>query len=308
MKNFLFLALTLALASAACRNTPAEPAAETDESETATTSAVSVSAEAQKAAGIKTATLRRAAAPETFTALGRILQDSQAPCHVYAGTAGRLAAMSAPLGQPVKEGATIASVKLPSGETRPVLAPRGGIVTAVQAAVGEQVNELSFLCSITAVDPIAAVLDIPERSLSRVKAGQSVSIKTAAYPGETFRGTITFVSPEIDPESRTVKAGVAIANPTGRLKFGMFIDAAVNTGVYFTGLAVPSDAVQTGPQGPFVFVKNSPTEFAARPVALGRENNGLTEITGGLRAGEQVAVEGSFLLKSELMKDQMGED
>ena len=105
---------------------------------------------------------------------------------------------------------------------------------------------MSFLFTITEVDPLWGVLDIPERSLELVKAGQKVDIKTAAYPRENFKGTVALVSPEIDQISRMVKARVSIENPAGLLKFGMFLDAAVRTGAYFQGVAVPSDAVQNG--------------------------------------------------------------
>ena len=152
------------------------------------------------------------------------------------------------------------------------------------------------------------MLDIPERGLAQVKAGQGAEIKTAAYPGQAFKGTIAFISPEIDSLSRTVKARVSIENPGGLLKFGMFLDATVRTGAYFQGIAVPAGAVQNGPAGPFVFVKTGKTEFTPRVVETGREKDGLLEIKKGVKAGESVVVENAYLLKSEMMKSQMGED
>ena len=82
----------------------------------------------------------------------------------------------------------------------------------------------------------------------------------------------------------------------------------MRTGSYFQGVAVRADAVQNGPEGAFVFVKTGKTVFTARPVATGREKDGLVEIKKGLSPGDKVVVEGAFLLKSEMLKAEMGGD
>ncbi|OGS53757.1 MAG: hypothetical protein A3J79_05125 [Elusimicrobia bacterium RIFOXYB2_FULL_62_6] len=269
---------------------------------------VEITAAAQKEGGIRTETLRRASVAETFQAMGRVMQDAQKPHHVTAGGTGRVQALSAALGAAVGPGDVLAVIKTPSGAEAQATAPRKGIVTAIHAAEGDQVNEMSFLFTLTEIDPLWGVLDIPERSLELVKPGQKAGIKTAAYPGAVFSGTVVSLSPEIDTLSRTVKARVSIENPAGLLKFGMFIDASVRTGGYFQGVAVRADAVQNGPEGAFVFVKTGATVFTARPVVTGREKDGLVEIKKGLSPGDKVAVEGAFLLKSEMMKAEMGED
>ncbi|MBI4350706.1 MAG: efflux RND transporter periplasmic adaptor subunit [Elusimicrobia bacterium] len=269
---------------------------------------VEITAAAQKEAGIKTETLKRASVAETFQAMGRVMQDAQKPHHVTAGGMGRLAELTAVLGAAVNAGDVLAVIKAPSGAETRVTAPHKGIVTAMHAAEGEQVNEMTFLFTLTDIDPLWGVLDIPERSLALVKPGQKAGIKTAAYPDAVFNGTIVSLSPEIDQLSRTVKARVSIENPAGLLKFGMFIDASVRTGGYFQGVAVRADAVQNGPDGAFVFVKTGETAFVPKQVVTGREKDGVVEIKKGLKPGEKVVVEGAFLLKSEMMKAEMGED
>ncbi|MDP2864676.1 MAG: efflux RND transporter periplasmic adaptor subunit [Elusimicrobiota bacterium] len=269
---------------------------------------VEVSADAQREGGIRTETVKRSSMPETFQAMGRIMQDAQKPHHIAAGASGRLVALSAALGAAVEAGAVVATVKTADGTEATPTAPHKGIVTAVHASEGDAVNEMTFLFTTTDMDPLWGVLDIPERSLALVKPGQLAEIRTAAYPREVFKGTIAFVSPEIDTVSRTVKARVAIANPAGRLKFGMFLDAAVLTGGYLRGVTLNSDAVQNGPAGPFVFVKTGDTGFAPRPVETGGEKDGLTQIVRGVNPGDKVVTEGAFLLKSEMMKSLMGED
>jgi cobalt-zinc-cadmium efflux system membrane fusion protein len=277
-----------------------------EESEASHSGLVEVSAEAQREGGIRTETVKRSSVPQTFQAMGRILQDAQKPHHITAGASGRLVTLSAALGSAVEAGAAVAVVKTAAGAEVMPAAPHKGIVTAVHAAEGEAVNEMTFLYTITDMDPLWGVLDIPERSLAQVKPGQKVEIRTAAYPKEVFKGVISFVSPEIDTISRTVKARVAIENPAGRLKFGMFLDATVYTGGYLRGVTLRSSAVQNGPAGPFVFVKTADEDFAPRPVETGGEKDGLTEVLKGVSPGEKVVVEGAFLLKSEMMKGTLG--
>lgn len=263
---------------------------------------VEISTAAQKAGGIRTETLRRTSVPRTFQALGRVMQDAQKPHHITAGAPGRLETLSGFLGQAVDFGQVLAVIRPASGPAVPASAPHKGIVTAVHAGEGDPVTEMTFLFTITAIDPLWGVLDIPERSLEQVRSGQAVEIKTAAYPGKAFKGTIAFISPEIDSVSRTIKARVSIENPGGLLKFGMFLDATVRTGAYLQGLAVRSGAVQNGPGGPFVFVKTCETGFAARPVETGREQDGLVEIIKGLVPGDKVVTEGAYLVKSEMIQ------
>jgi cobalt-zinc-cadmium efflux system membrane fusion protein len=312
MKDFKYLILALALAGAPGCGEKAPDAGAREEAHgeaghRGESGTVEVTEEAQRTGGIRAVALRRAAVAETFQALGRVMQDAQKPHHVAAGSAGAIVSLAA-LGQAVNAGDELAVIRGQGGAETRVAAPHKGIVTAVHSSEGDQVNEMSFLFTVTDIDPLWGVLDIPERELERVRAGQAADIRTAAYPGRAFKGTVAFVSPEIDPVSRTEKARVSIENPQGLLKFGMFIDAAVRTGAYFQGIAAPADAVQNGPAGPFVFVKTGKTDFVPRPVETGREKDGLVEIKKGLSAGESVVTEGAYLLKSEMMKAQMGED
>lgn len=263
---------------------------------------VEISTEAQKEGGIRIETAKRGSVPETYQAMGRVMQDAQKPLHIAATGSGRLETLSTALGAAVEPGQVLAVIKPPAGAALMVTAAHKGIVTALHAAEGDQVNELTFLLTMTEVDPLWGVLDIPERTLEQVRQGQKAAIKTAAYPKSWFTGTITSVSPEIDPQSRTVKARVSIENPGGLLKFGMFIDAVVRTGGYFRGIAVRPDAVQHGSAGPFVFVKTCDTGFMPRPVETGRELGGLIEILKGVSPGEKVVVEGAYLVKSEMLQ------
>lgn len=267
-----------------------------------------LSAQSQKEAGIKTEVLRQVAVPETFQALGRVMQDSQKSYHATAGCAGTVEKVPVSLGQAVKAGEQLARLRTLSGKEAVVVAEHGGIVTALHASDGERVNELSFIATVTDIDPLWGVIDVPERSMGLIRKGQRVKIRTEAYRGRIFPGEVSFISPEIDPDSRTVKVRVAINNPDGLLKFGMFIDCDIVTGEAFRALMVAADAVQSRGDGRFVFVRKSGTSFEARPVVTGREKDGLVELLSGVSPGEAVVTSGAYMLKSELMKSQLEGD
>ena len=311
MKNLIMpVALAAMLCAGGCSDgqEAAQEAASAAETVAERPEQVELSPEAQRAGGIKTVVLKPVKVMETFEAMGRVMQDAQKPFHATAGAAGRVESVSVTLGQKVKAGDALAVIKSLSGENVGVAAGHAGIVTALHSAEGDAVNEMTFIATITDTDPLWGVLDVPERKLGLVRKGQAVDIKTEAYPGRSFSGNISFISPEIDAASRTVKVRVAIANPDGLLKFGMFIDCVIRTGEYFSGLALPSDAVQNSKEGQFVFVKTAENVFAPRAVETGREKDGLTEIKKGVSPGDTVVTEGAYLVKSEMMKSLMGED
>ncbi|MDD4005206.1 MAG: efflux RND transporter periplasmic adaptor subunit [Elusimicrobiaceae bacterium] len=312
MKKNISLALTGAvLALCGCGDKtdgPQQPAEQPAGQAASFYAPVTISADAQAAANITAVKARKAGAAETFQAMGHAMQDAQATHHVSAAAAGRLESFAVTLGQRVAPGDTLAELRDSSGAKIRLISGYTGIVSAFHTGPGAQVDGNTFICTITEIDPLWGVLDIHEINLSKLRAGQKVTVRTAAYPGRTFAGTIVFVSPEIDPESRTVKARVSMENPAGLMKFGMFIDAEVETGRYSDGILLPSSAVQNGPDGPFVFVKKPGGEFIPRPVQAGATRDGKTEITGGLKPGEEVVAEGAYLLKSEMLKNQIEGD
>jgi cobalt-zinc-cadmium efflux system membrane fusion protein len=307
MSRHILLASAALLALAACRGKQAA-APEKDERPKGGNRAIVVSTESQTAISLRLEKLQVTSMPETLTVVGRILQDAQTCHHIPAKAAGTVHSVAVSLGQKVAKGETLAVLKNRAGEETPVASDYSGVVTAAHADPGDSVDDGMFLFSVTEVDPLWGVLDIHERNLAKIRVGQSVEIRTAAYPDSVSRGKIIFVSPEIDSVTRTVKARVSIANPDGRLKLGMFLDASIRLDSGSRGLFVPRGAVQTVPEGSIVFVQSGPNEFRPAPVSLGREQDEWVQVLDGLKAGDIVAFSGSFMLKSEMLKDQLEGD
>ncbi|MCZ7624886.1 MAG: efflux RND transporter periplasmic adaptor subunit, partial [Candidatus Methylomirabilis sp.] len=148
------------------------------------------------------------------------------------------------------------------------------------------------------------------RTWVRFDAGHLLKSTSRAYPGETFRGTISYISDLLDPDTRTAKARVEIPNPQRKLKLGMFATVRLRARVAdgaATVTAIPLAAIQQIDGQPSVFVKLDAVRFARRRVKLGPASGDLVEIAEGLKGDEQLVTTGSFTLKSEFLKEQLAQ-
>ncbi|MCC7261201.1 MAG: efflux RND transporter periplasmic adaptor subunit [Candidatus Latescibacteria bacterium] len=189
-----------------------------------------------------------------------------------------------------------------------VTAPLAGTVVEKHLTLGELVGPETAVCTIADLSSLWIILSIYEKDIPSVHPGQPVEVAVDAYPVKKFQGTLTYVGAMLDEQTRTVEARVEIANAEGALKPGMFARVALQTEIFSDALAVPAAALQREGEGQVVFVAQDDTSFVQRVVQVGRAFDGWIEITKGLQAGEQVATEGSFILKSELAKASFGEE
>lgn len=188
----------------------------------------------------------------------------------------------------------------------PVRSPIGGIITEKHAIVGELADPSKSLYTVADLSSVWVLVDIHEKDLAKVRRGQAATVIVGAFPDQKFRGRITYLADLVDEATRTVKARVEVANPGRKLKPEMF--ATVELALAADAppvLAVPEDAVQELDGRKLIFVAENDTEFAARPVELGRASGGMVEVVSGLKEGERYAVKGAFILKSELKKGEI---
>ncbi len=190
----------------------------------------------------------------------------------------------------------------------PVRAPASGIVLTrliTPGAVVQASGDMYVICDLSTIWVIAAV---NEEFLSKVHTGMWARIKVQAYPDRTFTGRVTKIDEKLDPETRTVQVRVEVDNRNGLLKPEMYAGVELEAGGSEQGLFVPQVAVQDVNGQSTVFVEKAAGRFEARPVELGQSMEGLILIRRGLKAGERVAGEGSFILKSQLMKSTLSEE
>jgi cobalt-zinc-cadmium efflux system membrane fusion protein len=165
-------------------------------------------------------------------------------------------------------------------------------------------NIANELFTIGDMGEVWMLADIYEIDLGKVHKGDKVDISAVAYPGETFPGTIDFVSDVLDPVTRTARLRCTVLNPDKKLKPEMYVTAGVTLGSR-PGIAIPRGAVLRLGEQSIVFVQTGKSEtgvlhFSPRPVTTGSEEDGWIEVTHGLEAGEPVVTEGGILLSSQV--------
>jgi cobalt-zinc-cadmium efflux system membrane fusion protein len=187
-------------------------------------------------------------------------------------------------------------------------APFSGIITAFHASIGEAVEPTTELLAITDMSSLWVLADVFEKDLSHVKTGKAVQVRVTSYPGRAFHGKITYVADTIEPKTRTAKVRCVVENNNGLLKLEMF--AAIEIPVDRTNsvLAVPDSSIQQIEGKPVVFVQKSETEFLKREVQTGIASGGFTEIRSGLTAGELLVSKGSFVVKTEFLRNQIAQN
>jgi cobalt-zinc-cadmium efflux system membrane fusion protein len=187
-------------------------------------------------------------------------------------------------------------------------APFPGIITAYHASVGEVVEPSTELLAITDMSSLWVLADVFERDLSHVVTGKGVHVRVPSYPEKVFRGKITYVADTIEPKTRTAKVRCEVENNKGLLKLGMFATVDIPVVRAQAVLAVPDSAIQQIEGKTVVFMRASEDEFQMREVQTGISGGGYTEIRSGLQAGDVLASRGSFIVKTEFLRDFIGED
>ncbi|MDX2055977.1 MAG: efflux RND transporter periplasmic adaptor subunit, partial [Polyangiaceae bacterium] len=176
-------------------------------------------------------------------------------------------------------------------------APLSGTVTQVQVNIGRFVGTEDTLLEIVDTSSVWAELDVAESDLSVVRVGQVVSFTFDSLGAGELSGTISYVSPGVDPHTRTVKARVPLQNATGALRANLYGQARIAAGDARTAVSVPRAAVQRAKGVALVFVRLNANEYETRRVQLGASTETSYEILKGVQAGEHVVTTGGFLLK-----------
>lgn len=186
-----------------------------------------------------------------------------------------------------------------------ITAPVSGTVTKRDVNQGEVVEANKELMRVTNLASVWVIAQVYEKDLALVRTGSGASVTTDSYPGRLFRGHVTYIDPNINPETRTAQARVELENPGQILKIGMYVNVAFGSmGVAERTMPViPTAAVQNMSDKKVVFMAtDKPNVFTVRPVRLGKEDNGKIIVLEGLNVGDRIVTEGSFLLRAEFIK------
>ncbi|HEX7487565.1 MAG TPA: efflux RND transporter periplasmic adaptor subunit [Anaeromyxobacteraceae bacterium] len=189
-------------------------------------------------------------------------------------------------------------------------APAAGVVLEMHAVAGELVRPDQSILTVGDLSGLWLWADLYEDQLGQVvtadRAALRAGVTVKAFPGEVFPGTVDFVGPTMDEKTRTVKLRIAVKNPGGKLRAGMFAGVQLYLPGDVEALALPRAAVLSDEGRSFVFVHHHGDYFVRRPVETGRSSLDWVELTKGLSGGETVAAAGAFLLKSDVLRSKMG--
>ena len=228
----------------------------------------------------------------------------------FADTAGKIKNIFVEIGDIVRKNQIIAEID-PSrpGMTfaaSPVKASISGTVTKVTVQIGATVAPNIPIVKISKMDELEVVLFIAERFISKMSVGLPAVIKTEAFPGEVFTGSIREISPVVDKNSRTMEIKLNIDDTTSRLKAGMFAEVKIITEEKENIVKIPAEAMinRFGEYYVFVVNKNSDnTDISTvekKIVTPGLRIDNQLEIKSGLAAGDILVIRGQTLLEDGL--------
>ncbi len=182
--------------------------------------------------------------------------------------------------------------------TVPIVAPAAGFVTEKGVFAGQQVVPGQEMFRLVDLSSVWVEANFYEADAVRVRTGDAAHLSLAYAPAAGRAGRVSYVYPEIDATTRTVRVRFDVANPQLDWKPGMFVDVEL-AGLPREALVVPDAAVLDTGERRLVFVETAPGRFEPREVGVGERRGGRAEILSGLAAGERVATRANFLLDSE---------
>jgi cobalt-zinc-cadmium efflux system membrane fusion protein len=178
-------------------------------------------------------------------------------------------------------------------------APESGAILDIGTATGEMQRSLENATSIATIanlDTVWVLGDVFERDLALIKPNEVAEITVSAYPGQTWRGTVTNVGDAFDPTTRTLKVRVVLANPGHKLKPQMFASIGLTRDSH-SAILVPVTAVLHEGTATYVFVAGNDGKYQRRTVTVGSTRDGAVDVITGLGAGDKVVTTGAALLR-----------
>ena len=246
---------------------------------------------------VRVETAARRTVAETLPLVASLKARNEAT--LFSRVPGKLKENLVKEGDPVRRDQAVALVERDEVGVRfepaPVPSTLNGVVGRVFLDRGADVTLTTPIALVADLSGVVARADVPERYAGRVRAGQDVRVKIEAYPDRTFRGTVSRVSPVVDPQTRSAYVEASLDDSSGQLRSGMFANVEIVLAAKSGVVAVPRDAVaDVGGEAVFV-VKDG--KAVRRAVQAGLRTGELVEIKSGVEPGEQVVTFGLFGLK-----------
>jgi len=180
-----------------------------------------------------------------------------------------------------------------------IFAYSSGTVVDRKVTQGQYVNAGDTLFTVADLSQVWIKADVYEEQLPQIRAGQQVDITGESLSNQTLHGHVDFIEPSANPQTRTVSVHVHVANQSMRLLPGMFVNATFVSRAAQASIVVPRSAVLDTGTRKIVYVAHPNGVFEAREVAVGAPSDDLFPVTKGLQQGENVVLNGNFLIDSQ---------
>jgi cobalt-zinc-cadmium efflux system membrane fusion protein len=195
----------------------------------------------------------------------------------------------------------------------PVYAPAAGMVTERPVNPGAGITAGTTLFVLSNLSSVFAVASVPEAQMQLIRTGTPAEIRSVTLGEGAINARVSYIDPQLNEDTRTGKVRLEVPNQGGRLRAGMFVEIGFQTG---TGsglgeeLVVPTAAIQRIGEKTVVFVPKDDEAgaFEIREVDTGGEVDDYTRIKSGLEIGDKVVTKGSFTLKTQMQKGELGDD
>ncbi|MDI1283209.1 MAG: efflux RND transporter periplasmic adaptor subunit [Reyranella sp.] len=187
----------------------------------------------------------------------------------------------------------------PPSRTVSIPSPVAGTVVDKIAIEGMHFQPGDVLFRIVDTTNMWVLAEVYEQDLAFVKIGDTARVTVNAWPGRPFEGKVTFIYPGLGKESRTARLRIEVANSDGRLRADMTATVEITTPLDGSRLAVPESAVIDSGRRQVVLVERGQGRYEPRPVKLGARVPGWVQVLDGLRPGERVVTQATFLIDAE---------
>jgi cobalt-zinc-cadmium efflux system membrane fusion protein len=184
-----------------------------------------------------------------------------------------------------------------------IRATMSGTVVSREVAVGQTADHETVLYTIADLSTVWADVALYPQIAGQVRRGQRVRIRAAAGDTVQTTGTLSYVGPLLEQDTRVSRGRIVLPNVRGQWQPGLFVTAQIVVDQARVDVAVPEAAIVRTSRGPAVFRAEEST-FELQPVAVGRTDGVWTEIVDGLESGARIVVSNAYLLKAELGKSE----
>jgi membrane fusion protein, multidrug efflux system len=191
-------------------------------------------------------------------------------------------------------------------ERKTIRAPFSGVLGLRQVNLGQYLSAGDPIVPLQALNPVYVNFGIPQQEATQAKIGRPVRVSARDLAGPEFGGRVTAVDSVVDPATRNIQVQATLANPAGKLRPGMFVQAQLVVGASQSVIAIPTSGVNYAPYGDSVFVVTDLKDEKGKPyrgvrqqfVKLGGSRGDQVAILSGVKPGDEVVTSGVFKLRN----------